>query len=406
MTSPPWSQIHRDLWARPLGNTAALDGLRGFAIAVVVLFHCSIFYIGMGMEFAKDGRLGWARPVLTNLWTGVDIFFVLSGFLIGGRLIRDAARDGSVHYPAFLIRRVCRIFPAYYLMLALSLFVIAPLALSELRSFYVTDDWSALARQSWTHVIFANNYLNSADDPNVLGWGWSLCVEEHFYLLLPPLVFVVFRFGPSWLRAPILALGILVPLVLRLAQDDDTLVLNFYPYSHLRFDELFVGVLIAYFHEQHPKALAASARSAGPLLWLVGWGCIAAVWIFGGLRKQSDFHQAYQFTLIAIGTGLLLVNCLHLDNWVTRFFSKPAWYPLARVSYGLYLVHPFVVAFVFHRLIDQTQIGHIGAASLIVAFVVVLLASYGIASLMFVSIERPALDAGARISRRWRTHSR
>jgi peptidoglycan/LPS O-acetylase OafA/YrhL len=139
------------------------------------------------------------------LWIGVDVFFVLSGFLIGRILLRQV-RNGRVDYRGFYVRRVARIVPAYYLVLT-----VAAIVLSRLPTFaplYATLSSRDLVAGGLKDALFLNNYLRSG--PDVMGWAWSLCVEEHFYLVLPVFLSMLFRISPR----SRLAVVALLPLLL------------------------------------------------------------------------------------------------------------------------------------------------------------------------------------------------
>jgi peptidoglycan/LPS O-acetylase OafA/YrhL len=107
-----------------------------------------------------------------------------------------------------------------------------------------------------------------------------------------------------------------------------------------------------------------------------------------------------QFPLVAAGAGLLLVNALFADNAATRVLAHPAWYPLARVSYGTYLVHPYVLFWCITHLRGALGLDVVGAANLAALYAIVLGLSWAIASVLFVTVERPLLDLGARLAGR------
>jgi peptidoglycan/LPS O-acetylase OafA/YrhL len=243
-----------------------------------------------------------------------------------------------------------------------------------------------------------------------MSWAWSLCVEEHFYLLLPPILFLLYRVPRRALRPALLSLIVAAPLAGRalqyVADPSIDLVGGFYYYSHNRFDELFVGVLVAYLFVNHRDAFRSWAERRGSALWIAGLGCVAAVWAFGGLQERGAFAVAAQFSLMALGTGLLVVNCLFLENAATRFFSHALWFPLARVSYGLYLVHPFVLFGLLALYLRGGSLSDLGPGDVVGLYVLVMALSFLIASAMFVWVEAPLLRLGARTSARSRARAR
>ena len=117
------TKLREGLFVPRPGGFPALDGIRAIAILTVILFHCAVFsnYVSPLMK-AQGIPISWTQQILLNLWSGVDIFFVLSGFLIGRILLRDLAIEGRIFYASFFVRRSLRIFPLYYLVLTVTLF--------------------------------------------------------------------------------------------------------------------------------------------------------------------------------------------------------------------------------------------------------------------------------------------
>jgi peptidoglycan/LPS O-acetylase OafA/YrhL len=395
-------RVVTDLWTRPANNFAALDGLRGFAPVILVFYHCTIF-TGVYSPPHPSLELRVLQVLANGFWTGVDIFFVLSGFLIGRILINELLVDGKIHYGKFYLRRFFRIFPAYYLILTVSLLVITPFNVGSFLTFVGTRSWQELWQRAWSNYLYVSNYAYPGR-PNLLTWGWSLCVEEHFYLLLPALLALTFRVRSASIRMTLLIAYVLLPFLSRGIQHilDPSIVLmkTFYYYSHNRFDEIFAGVLIANLYVVHRETFERVTRQLGWIVPAAGIGCVLAVWIFGGLQFSHGFAIVGQFLVIAIGTGLLLINGLFLDNRVARFFRSPFWYPLSRVSYGTYLIHPFVLFWWITFFRTDLHLRQINAPSLFGLYAVVMSISTLLACIMFLVMERPLLDAGVRIAKR------
>ena len=404
-----WRRVVDELWMRPSQNFAPLDGLRGFASCIVVFYHCVLFTGFFDAHLRGAEQAAWLPLVANGFWSGIDIFFVLSGFLIGRLLIRDLERDRKLHYPSFLIRRGFRIFPAYYLVLTASMLTVLPLDIPIFRFLYLSSDWKEVAEASWSNYLYVVNYVRPGNTPSPMSWAWSLCVEEHFYALLPPILFLLYRIPRRGVRPAVLSLVVAAPLAGRvlqyLADPSLELMKGFYYYSHNRFDELFVGVLIAYFFVTRREAFRSWAEQLGHGLWIGGFGCAAAVWVFGGLHERGAFAVIAQFSLMAVGTGLVVVNCLFLPNAVTRFFAHPLWYPLARISYGTYLVHPFVLFGLLALYLRSASLAELEPWQVVGLYVLVMAASSAIAGAMFLVLEAPMLRLGVRMSARSRARS-
>jgi peptidoglycan/LPS O-acetylase OafA/YrhL len=200
-------------------------------------------------------------------------------------------------------------------------------------------------------------------------------------------------------------LGItLVPLCLRIAAYHRNPAIElfdgFYYRTHNRIDELLFGVVVAYLLVAYPDALRRFTERSGALLGLLALACFAAVWMVGGLQHGGAFSIIWQFWFAALGTSLLVLNVLFLKNGVTRFFAHHAWYPLARVSYGVFLIHPFVLfgllSLMGKRMRDITM-GDFALVTVSTHVIATLLAV-----LMFSLLERPLRDVGARVASRQR----
>lgn len=393
--------VREGLFARPEANFAPLDGLRAIGVITILCFHCALYGGLLTSEALARLPLGFAQRVFAGGWIGIDIFFVLSGFLIGRILFAQLAR-GSISFKAFYIRRTCRIFPAYYLVLTLSAFLFA--RLDTFRLLYWNNPWDALLSGSWANYLYVSNYVYGRI-PNVLPWGWSLCVEEHFYLFLPAFLALLFRQVAGRGRVAALVACATLPLVARaiaFAERPDLVVLDG-PYydTHTHFDGLLLGVLVAYGHIFHRTGMARLSTRLGPLLWMLGLACLAAVFLWGGLERRGAFCAIFQFAVLAVGATLLLINGLYLQNRVARILGHAFWYPVARISYGIYLVHPFALFWVLRQW-PGGQAGVVTSVAALLAFsTAVFSVSFACAALLFLALERPMLEHGARLARRY-----
>jgi len=381
------------LFVRPPENVAALDGLRAIAVLLVLVYHCGLW--SGALVFAPPGPI---RRLLDGCRMGVDVFFVLSGFLIGRTLVDGLAHEGRLHWGRFFVRRSFRIVPAYWLVLSGLLLISAGGIVDGWLPLFGTTDPALLRSMAWQNFLYLNNYLQPSSGATVMSWAWSLCVEEHFYLLLPPLLWVIFRAGPRW-RLPLLVACTLLPVALRAIQyatDPEVRPVDgLYFRSHDRVDQLFVGVVVAYLEVVRPGLLARSAKRLRHVLWPTGLALVALAWTCDGFFEGGAFPVVWQFTVMAVGVALVLVNALHLPNAVTRFLSGAAWYPVARVSYGMYLLHPFVI-FTVRPLVLRTA----GPAGFLLLVALAFAVTWTLAAGMFLAVERPMLDAGAAIARR------
>ncbi|CAN5349299.1 acyltransferase [soil metagenome] len=288
-----------------------IDFLRGLAILIVVGRHPPV-------SFNQAGELsGFAWYWFNCGWMGVDLFFVLSGFLIGSGLFFEIKEHGSLNAPRFLVKRAFKIWPGY---IALMLFLSTGITLSaELKKNLL---WN------WMHV---QNYMGSCRVQT-----WSLAVEEHFYLFLPVVLLVLLKFKRLSLLPAISMFIAAFCLGCRFFQLE-----NAHSFSHLRMDSLFFGVLLAYFSTFSPKFTAEITRYRLPLLC---FGMVITL-VISSLNLFDWYVLTFGLTLTYVGFGAILmalVSTKESDGLLAKFLFSPVAHGIARVgfySYGIYLWH-------------------------------------------------------------------
>lgn len=290
----------------------ALDGLRGLAILLVVIYH----------------NFGFIRYFFFG-WLGVDLFFVLSGFLITDILLKTLGKPG--YLKNFYIRRVLRIFPLYYLALILFLLVL-PAVSRNFDVTYYTDNqvWLWTYLQNWLYIF------KNPDQYNTLNHFWSLAVEEQFYLAWP-LVILLLR-KPSRL---LVALAILLAGVIGLRiwiwnnQVADLAYFNLYTFT--RIDGICIGSMIALLQRINPRFL----RNYMPLIVLL---FAALNFVFYFINRDNAFSFPYLaiagYTTFAMVFGLLVNEAVGGENrLLNRVFSFSPLRFFGRISYGFYIFH-------------------------------------------------------------------
>lgn len=367
------------------GHIPALDGLRGVAILLVIVSH----YLG------ED----W--PIATVGWTGVSLFFVLSGFLITGILL-DA--KGAPHYfRNFYARRTLRIFPLYYLVLFLA-FVVAPLnpALN-------TEAYRDVAsRQGWVWTYTMNWYLSFraeiGTNPFAGDWiemlhFWSLAVEEQFYLAWPLVVLVVTRRQ----LIGVCAVCIVGAFALRIyfTQEQFNTAPHLFPqefytapyfFTLCRVDDLAIGALIA--AVVRGKGGLERLRSYAPWLSIIALWVLAGIWAHQGHFFQLEANvQRYAYTGFGVLYGCLLVFALTAPagNLYRRAMEFAPLRSFGKYSYAIYIFHWGLYGLLFSRIapLDRLteQLGSKDAA-LVVRFIIVVVVSWGIGWISWNAYER------------------
>ncbi len=307
----------------------ALDGVRGLAILLVMLHHFS-FYSGIRPLSLLDKliyRTSYAG------WVGVDLFFVLSGFLITG-ILWDARHNEHHYFRNFYMRRVLRIFPLYYGILAIALFLLRTLAPASPGIQEFLDD------QIWYWVYALNLKLAVSGWPEFYAFGhfWSLAVEEQFYLFWP---LIVFHLRRSTLIALCIAMIVVSPglrlLFILLPLPD----LGAYVLTPARMDALAVGALLALL-VRTPQGLHRVRRLAP---YVAGSTAILITVLFTwqrGLETESPVVQTLGYSLLALLFGALVALAL-LHPLPRRLFARRSLVFLGRYSYGLYIFHHPIV---------------------------------------------------------------
>ncbi len=300
----------------------ALDGLRGLAFLLVFTVHA--------VPYVQIFRLGWV---------GVDLFFVLSGFLITGILIDSKFKP--YYYRNFISRRALRIFPLYYFFIFISILILPRVFPS-----IFTDFSYYLDHQTW-YWLYGSNWLRSMQGDNsnkFLHHLWSLSVEEQFYVFWPLVVFSV----PTRYLVQISLILIGFAIVFRYT---GSFLFGFvFPFQYIntlaRMDSLLIGAIIATLYRLKPILLT---RLTFPVLWSSGAFLVMLI-VYHRKLGFSDLADTFTFWDLFFG-AMLVISISDTRNSVNALLNTRFFKFFGKYSYGLYVYHLPV----YQLLIDKVQ---------------------------------------------------
>ena len=309
------------------------------------------------MCFHQRGLLPDAlSPAARFGWAGVDLFFVLSGFLIGSQLLRPV-RDGMpMRVADFYRKRAYRILPAYLVVLAL--YLVWPL-------WHEDTGMSPL----WQFLSFTENLFVDYARNRAFSHVWSLCVEEHFYLLLPWLVLLLAR-RPSWRKTAAVLVAVLFfgiaarwwelvhvlrPVGPGNALFSPTYIERIYYPTYSRLDGLLAGVALALLQVFRPARWRALGRYADARSRLGVAIAGAALYLsrdrFDSVTGMAAWGDVVGFPLLSLGLGLLVLSAASPSSWLHRL-RVPGARAVAMMAFSLYLTHKEVAGVLYHFLPD------------------------------------------------------
>lgn len=322
----------------------SLDGLRAVSVFLVMFNHVHGYV-----------------PAWIHGWLGVDVFFVLSGFLITTLMLREMAGNGSVSLRGFYIRRFFRIIPVYLFTVLLYFGAVhAAHDPAKAAQFNAALPWL---------LGFLQEYRPAAAG-NILGHAWTLGIEEKFYIVWPLLLIALYPFGT---RALLCLAAIFLSIL-------------FFPHVYARsYDGLLIGAVLAI-------ALSASGRfgfvkSLGKIPDSLLCVLLAGTYVLNGYGNQ--------FVLLFSGAVALLVISLVLrQGMLRRLLETPVLVFIGKRSYAMYLIHVLVL-----NLVEKVQPAFLTDQGILIVCVAYGLTLAG-ASMMYVAIERPCIAFGRRLSKR------
>ena len=309
-----------------------IDGLRAIAVGAVIFYHAQIKVFG--------------DKIFTGGFIGVDIFFVISGYLITSIILKELVTTGTFSFKHFYKKRVRRILPALlFVMLVSFLFACIYLFPTSLVDFSKSILYSLGFSSNFYFYYSGQEYGAESGLLKPFLHTWSLSVEEQFYILFPIALLVIFRYLRKYL-IHILILGFVISLGLADWSSRNHPSASFY-FLHTRIWELLAGSILAYFditlgHRSKNKILNLILPSTG--LLLIGY----SIWFF----NHNTFHPSL-YTLLPILGSCLIIWYSNKEEIITKILSTKLFVGIGLISYSLYLWHYPI--FAFARTINFSQ---------------------------------------------------
>ncbi|MEY4578318.1 MAG: hypothetical protein RL701_3021 [Pseudomonadota bacterium] len=357
----------------------ALHGLRVLAIVLVVQLHAT----------AALNEVHIVDFSTLNLWFGMDLFFFLSGFLIGSMLLVEPAAGRRVNIYRFYVRRTFRIVPAYVLILSLLVWLYPPSA--------------TIRANLWKEYVYLTNYVPPNPGNVMMPWAWSLALEEHFYLCVPLLVLAL-RALPS-VRAQLYALiglwfsalGFRVLEYVAHGPWDYMRALSIlYVRTHLRYDILVAGIFVACLQHYYTRELRIAMQRGSVRLGLLALSMTGFSLLIFTWKLQTTWLQYNLLcwgTLTSVAYAPLVLWLINHEGAVSRLLSLSFFRYFATFGYGLYLLHVPVVYVVCLPIVHNVQ-QHFHMPWQ-VAWLSMVVASLGVSAacgyLVHILIEKPSL---------------
>lgn len=332
---------------------SSLNGIR--SILIFLLFFGHMYSIA-----SDSGKMPEVNQYLKNFSRNVtfilDVFFVLSGFLIATPLFKELNRDKNINLKFFYIRRTLRIFPPYYIFLLLQ-----TLILLSLRNIATLPEHIELSEKMLSMLKYDYLYLSNYFQGTMLH-GWSLSLEEQFYISFP--LFLVFIFRHLSKRGQFASLIILyfIPLILRYvtfnelilpSANDSTVIYEskIYKPFHTHFDSIFAGIIVGFILVNKKEWLnfIIQDRLSAKALHLSAWLILFVYNIFTYELDPTLYNQVFRFNINNIATAIILIFSLRQGK-ITQFFSMKIFSPIAKLSYIAYLLHMLLLGYLMYPL--------------------------------------------------------
>jgi len=415
--------VKKVFFERPAHNFKAIDGIRAIAVLWVIIFHVWIFQHNTFPDVlgavAQNPLFVW----ITKGDLGVDLFFVISGFLIGTILFNEFKKTQTLNFKSFYLRRFLRLFPVYLFSMIIALY-------------FLKDGGAEKWPTVWSNLLYVNNYVYQS----YMGWTWSLAIEEQFYIVIPFLIVFLF---PKFKNKKLL-FGILAIIPVALTYYYSVHIYNFqipynreifgdvwqewfwgyYMLTHLRYGGLLSGVIAAYIHVNHAdkvgdfftnkKLFANSLIGLSIFLFIVisslslGQAAPLEESIFYELPRQvASYYEVIHRELFSYAVVFIMMACMYSSSRIIKpinsFLSAKIFYPIAKISYSAYLFHVMFMEWFFPLFTDYSASSLTTIQIVLINGVISIVITVVVSGLMVLFIEQPFNDLKNKLTSKKKT---
>lgn len=348
-----YSDYWKLLFYRDSKEIQQLNGIRAISMLIIILCHIWVVGVVIFSDSLKNSYLG---HFMENLVSGVDLFFLLSGFLIYKILYTEYSASREIDFKRFYTKRGFRIFPIYYFFLTITFFVarLTVFAIEKKSPLSVSDSILAyLIRENTNIIRFDFLYLSDFFE-SFHPHTWSLSVEEQFYLIFPFLAIFLLRFDRTK-RIYLLLFAYFLPMLIRLIlyfQIIQSSNLFFAKSIFTRFDSIIVGIILfetySIFIEDNKKVI--------PYRNIILPSSFLLLFLIHTLSYGDNiFSKVFYLNTLHIGFYLIVYFSLTtVSNW-SKFLNLRIWVPLAKLSYSMYIWHILVFGAIFGKTINSAK---------------------------------------------------
>ncbi len=393
---------------RSNSNFAVIDGIRAIAVLWVIFFHAWLF-----QQLTIPGFIDNIYNYPLFYWVtkgdlGVDLFFVISGFLIGGIIFKEIKSRDSFNFKRFYVRRFLRLMPVYIFAIFLNLYFLKEFHQDNLLKY-------------WPNILYINNYVSAP-----MGWTWSLAIEEQFYIVIPFLLVFIFpkfrnkatffivlsaiSISLTWYYVYILKQYRLPFNYTFFTKDWSAWFNSYYMVTHLRYIGLLLGVATAYVNVYKTQEIKNIFENKTSLVTFFSIISVIAFFVFSFTpvgewmpMKTSIFYNLdinigrwYEILtrpLFSLSVSFIILACIYGNNFIinpiNKFLSAKFFYPIAQVSYSAYLFHEMFIIWVSPRLVKYLSPTYSNTQIFFITVFVSLFVILIVAVIMYYLIEQP-----------------